>query len=549
MTSSALGLRTFLPLAFAGTTALLTAALSLYSSQQAEAQAREAATQVLAGIARVSAQSLTLGFDERLADLRSLQLNGLPLDAQLDKRHRDISDYTWLGHAGADGRVRVASGDLWEGGDVSRQGWYTSARQRAAVTPAGNNSQGPAAHLFSLALPLTTADGRANGVLVAQLGDSWISKRMDISLPPARQATGIRLFVQGADGRAVHSPSDVSGTLATLPAGEQAQTLRWPDGVEALSVAIPLANERVQSGWRVIARQPLAQVLAPAQTLRNTLLMGSAVLTLLAALIGYGLALFLGRPLRALAAATTALPRADAAARVPAPGRLHEAGLLGDSLNQLLADRESHQAALTKRNAALEAQVMQQTTAIGNATHQLALAKGEHDVLVARLREQASTDALTGLLNRRAFHARAGLECTRAQRQQSPLCVLSFDIDHFKVVNSTHGRDAGDAVLKALADTCRQTLREIDVLARFDGEEFVGLLPDTYLPAAIVAAERLRQAVEATVVAVADGELHFTISIGVARVDAEKGIEAALKTADSALYIAKHKGRNLVMSV
>lgn len=549
MTPSSPGLRTFLPLAFASTTALLTVALSLYSSQQAEGQAKETASQVLAGIARVSAQSLTLGFDERLADLRSLQQNGLPLDALLDKRPRDITDYTWLAHASADGRVRVASGDLWEGGDVSRQGWFTAARQQPAVSAAADNSQGPAAHLFSLAMPLSTADGRANGVLVAQLGDNWISKHMDISLPPARQATGIRLFVQSANGRTLHSPSDVSGALPTLPAGEHAQALRWPDGIEALSVAIPLGNERVQSGWRVIARQPLTQLLAPAHTLRNQLLMGSALLTLFAALAGYALAVFLGRPLQALAAATTALPRADASARVPVPGRLREAGLLGTHLNQLLADRESHQAALTKRNAALEAQVTQQTTAIGNATHQLALAKGEHDVLVARLREQASTDALTGLLNRRAFHARAGLECTRAQRQQSPLCVLSFDIDHFKVVNSTHGRDAGDAVLKALADLCRHTLREIDVLARFDGEEFVGLLPDTYLPAAIVAAERLRKAVEATPVAVADGELHFTISIGVARVDAEKGIEAAIKTADSALYIAKHKGRNLVMSV
>jgi len=165
------------------------------------------------------------------------------------------------------------------------------------------------------------------------------------------------------------------------------------------------------------------------------------------------------------------------------------------------------------------------------------------------LLELATTDGLTGLANRRHFMGRGDAELGRARRTGQPVSCIMFDVDHFKKFNDAYGHDAGDAVLKALARTARETLRGIDVLGRLGGEEFAALLPETGLEAALQVAERLRVAVAGMGLVHGGTPLAVTISLGVAQAAGpEETLEALLKRADQAMYEAKQSGRNRVVA-
>ncbi len=165
--------------------------------------------------------------------------------------------------------------------------------------------------------------------------------------------------------------------------------------------------------------------------------------------------------------------------------------------------------------------------------------------LLGTLESQASTDALTGLLNRRGFEAVLDREWRRHQRLDKPLSVMMIDIDHFKQVNDQHGHAMGDAALRHLGRVLREHLRPYDVCARLGGEEFCILLPDVGLDVARQTAERLRQSDWVFGSDAQGTPLRFTISIGVAA-STPGGSTAALASADQALYRAKALGRNRV---
>ena len=167
--------------------------------------------------------------------------------------------------------------------------------------------------------------------------------------------------------------------------------------------------------------------------------------------------------------------------------------------------------------------------------------------LERELAEQARTDSLTGALNRRAMEEVALRETSRSIRNGNPLCMIVLDIDHFKRINDTHGHAAGDRVLKALVQQVRVTLRGSDLMARTGGEEFTILLPDTPAATGVVAAERLRRAIEALEVPFDVKSIRFTVSAGVAQFDPGQGDwENMMRRADSAMYDAKERGRNAV---
>ncbi|MCP4716281.1 MAG: diguanylate cyclase [Deltaproteobacteria bacterium] len=162
----------------------------------------------------------------------------------------------------------------------------------------------------------------------------------------------------------------------------------------------------------------------------------------------------------------------------------------------------------------------------------------------------AATDHLTGINNRRHFLEHAEQELRRSQRYKRELSVLMLDIDHFKQINDTHGHAAGDQTLKALAETCLNTLRINDIFGRIGGEEFAALLPETSGPSAMIAAERIRTALEKTAVPCSSTSISFTVSIGVTTLEhTDKNIETIIKRADSALYTAKENGRNQSISM
>lgn len=163
------------------------------------------------------------------------------------------------------------------------------------------------------------------------------------------------------------------------------------------------------------------------------------------------------------------------------------------------------------------------------------------------LRRSAEVDSLTGTLNRRAIDERLAACFADAWARQEPVAVLFVDMDHFKVVNDTHGHASGDECLRALSDAMRQGLRPGDVLGRYGGEEFLILLPGRDVGAALPIAERIRTAIERTPLWARGRPVPMTVSVGVsARRPHERDPEAALARADRALYAAKRAGRNRV---
>jgi diguanylate cyclase len=173
-------------------------------------------------------------------------------------------------------------------------------------------------------------------------------------------------------------------------------------------------------------------------------------------------------------------------------------------------------------------------------------ALAERDDMADRLALLTHTDALTGLLNRRTFFARAALEIQRIQRRAAPLSVIVLDIDHFQRINDRYGNAVGDEAIRQLAGCMRQTLREVDVMARFSGEEFVALLPKTGLVPATAVAERLREAIAALGVISPAGPIPVTATLGVAEWLPGETIEATLLKADTVLHEARHGGRDQV---
>lgn len=158
--------------------------------------------------------------------------------------------------------------------------------------------------------------------------------------------------------------------------------------------------------------------------------------------------------------------------------------------------------------------------------------------------QSALRDPLTNTGNRIAMDQVLGREIELARRNAQPLSLLMLDIDHFKRINDEHGHSAGDEVLKAVAATLKDQLRNIDMVFRYGGEEFMVLLSGTPREGAALVGERLRQSV-IDLQCVAQGKpINLSISLGCATLEAGEGLESLLNRADKALYSAKRSGRN-----
>lgn len=169
----------------------------------------------------------------------------------------------------------------------------------------------------------------------------------------------------------------------------------------------------------------------------------------------------------------------------------------------------------------------------------------------AEARRLATIDPLTGAYNRTTFHEIAERELSRARRQGQPLSIVMLDIDHFRAINEKHGHRLGDEVLRKFADLVRSALRKEDMLVRYGGEEFLVMLPDVPGPGAVVVAGRIRRYVANEPIEVGSERFAVTVSLGVAaRLDeGPESIDTLLDRADSALALAKERGRNRVVAL
>jgi diguanylate cyclase len=164
-----------------------------------------------------------------------------------------------------------------------------------------------------------------------------------------------------------------------------------------------------------------------------------------------------------------------------------------------------------------------------------------------RVSAQARHDPLTGALNRQGLDEALNREISGMRRKESPLCVSLLDIDNFKKLNDSLGHDIGDAALAHLATVARECMRPQDTLARFGGEEFVLLLPDTPLDKGIEAMTRLQRELTKRFFLAGNEKILITFSAGVAQLSADESGAEAIKRADQAMYLAKRAGKNRVL--
>ncbi len=184
---------------------------------------------------------------------------------------------------------------------------------------------------------------------------------------------------------------------------------------------------------------------------------------------------------------------------------------------------------------------------LARAYGELRQAHAQLERQAAELERLSNLDGLTGLANRRSLDGRIDVEVARARRNGTELALLMLDIDHFKAINDRFSHTIGDEVLKRLALLLRSAIRDVDVAARFGGEEFVLLLPDTEHSGALAVAEKVRASIENAGWGSVHPELRVTVSIGAASLRVGEDASTVLARADAMLYRAKQAGRNCVV--
>ena len=168
---------------------------------------------------------------------------------------------------------------------------------------------------------------------------------------------------------------------------------------------------------------------------------------------------------------------------------------------------------------------------------------------IKKLIQDSETDSLTGLFNRRTFMKKVENEAMRFKRNKKPFSLLFADIDFFKKINDTYGHAAGDEILIYISNILNTEKREIDQVARWGGEEFLILLPETNLEGAILQGNKVRELISAKPIIHEGQEIQITMSFGVSEYSKDTNIEKTIDQADQRLYLAKNSGRNKVVSV
>lgn len=306
------------------------------------------------------------------------------------------------------------------------------------------------------------------------------------------------------------------------------QYVRFADGEEYLVSYLYEPEFRLG----VLVVQPRSQIEGISSVLLSSmLLMGSLVFvaTLLAAL---WLHTNIGRPLQVLMGRVKLVHDGNLDDVNNTVARSDELGLFATEFDQMRISLRNSIRELANHKEQLEETVKARTEALQRVNRQLKL--------------MSHTDHLTGIPNRRDIMEKVHYEMFRAERTHKPFSFLFADIDKFKNFNDTYGHECGDVVLKTVAQVVRSMLRKPDYIARWGGEEFLVVLPETALENAVLVAERIRAAVAATEFSYAGHIFKVTITLGVSLFDARLGIEHSINLADRALYRGKEAGRNRV---
>lgn len=280
--------------------------------------------------------------------------------------------------------------------------------------------------------------------------------------------------------------------------------------------------------------------------------LGSSIL--LALLFSRVLSAKVVKPVRMLIARCRAIAKGDPDERVQirSGDELEELvdafNAMSRQLTESRAEAEEARRSLEHARDLLEVRVAERTRDLMQVNERLLHEVAERARAEEQLAMAARADPLTGLMNRRAMLEQLEYQAARFQRNGTPFTLILADLDHFKSINDTYGHDAGDQALIEIAEQLKKGLRSQDLVARWGGEEFLILLPDTDLEGGLVAAEDLRECISAHALTLERETLRLTLSLGVSAYCAEQPLNACIKAADTALYQAKVQGRNRVVA-
>ena len=388
----------------------------------------------------------------------------------------------------------------------------------------------------------------SNGMLVA---DS--SNRLPFRVVGGR---GVRLRATEAEAPSIRdSARALVNRFGDLGAIDMPHQLRLPLNGTGELVRVEPFRDRYGLDWRIVVTMPESEFEGPLRRDALTNLLISLGAVGVSGTLGMQAVRRVNASLTQVVEGSEALAEGNLDHEVP-PGEVAETQRVAMSLNTLASSLRKSIRSLRASNAAVSEEVAQRTRELQEANQRLeeeiALRRrAEEDLLQsnAELQVLAHTDRLTGVANRNQLDHQLAMEWQRHRREQKPIALLMIDADHFKAYNDCFGHLAGDRCLIRIAEVVKRTCsRPGDLLARFGGEEFVLLLPNTDCPGAITVAERVQEALEHQAIphpkAVVAGRVSVSIGIATQIPDTYNTPQDLLASADAALYRAKAGGRN-----
>jgi diguanylate cyclase (GGDEF)-like protein len=435
--------------------------------------------------------------------------------------------YANLGTVAPDGRWVCSAEPLQRPVNESDQAWFKRALQTGSFT-IGDYQVSQVGTLagkatVNFAYPVYGGNGQLQAFVVATLDLAWLNQlAAQLQLPAGTTLTMVdergTILTRHPDaarwvGQSVPEAPVIKDVLARQVEGvDETSGL---DGVPRLFAFAPLRDDGQNERAYIVLGIPAQTAFADADRGLFRNLAGAGLVSILALAAAWiGSETFVLRPVRVLLNATRQIAQGDLSPRASLSGGSGELGRLAHAFDKM--------------------------------TEALEQKSQENARLLEEVQRLANTDSLTGLYNRRAFFGLAGREFARARRFHTPLSAVMLDVDHFKAINDTQGHAVGDQVLQVVAQRCAQNIREIDILGRYGGDEFVLVLPGTDRAEAYQLAERLRQCVVG-VVEIGSSALTLTVSLGVASLtETMPNIANLLEHADAALYRAKEVGRNRI---
>ena len=399
---------------------------------------------------------------------------------------------------------------LDEPGALLPPDWLAQLGEKRAVLGDFHREGSDGQPALMLGVPVASANDGMLGVLAVEVQPLELEKTLYSLLSESEnRGSGTRLMLVDARGMVVLDAAggseDETGRKwrVPFPRNDVRDLIRYRNsqGKDVVGLLLPVSG----SSWAVLMEKPRDYLFAHIERTRN---MAVLVVAGIVAMIG-GIAWLLAREIIAPLGELTAAAREVAKGNLDVSIRVRRKDELGfastvfnDMVGQLRYSRE-------------------------------------------RLEKLSTTDFLTGLPNRAAILDALSGMLKRYQRYSRVFSLLMIDVDHFKSINDKYGHVAGDEVLRHLASMLREQMREVDVIGRYGGEEFIALLDETDGESALVVAERLRTEIAALGIDIQGNPTHITVSIGIAEAEQEdKSADGLIDRADKAMYLAKQNGRN-----